>query len=551
MRGVWMRVLAAVLSAGLLAFSFPLSLPALPFAALDTLALPGMQGSEGYAQLAWLAFIALIPLLEAVRLSPRPREAFVWGYLCGFVWMLISWDWLSSFGWLPVILMAAFYALPLGLFALLCHHVLSRGQPAWLIWLVPAAWTALEYLRSFGFWAFPWNLLGYSQARHLSLIQIADVGGVFAVSFLIVLANCALYAVLTPLKPPRQRWGHALLAAAVLCAALAYGDWRLLQHPPAATPAQQASPLRVALIQGGMDTFERWSETRFQDSLAQYLPPTQRAVREWATAQAQQRLGRSGAVGPFQPQSLLVIWPESTLPRSMDPRRAARVPPQLRTALAGPSGVALLLGAIGKPRDDQHQENGCLLVEGNGQLRWPYSKVRVVPYGEVVPLREVARFLQYPWGDDDVSEGRSLEPLNWRGFSLGLMVCFDNVFGFVSRAQVRDGAQALVLVTNNSWYKLHSGIRQHCDIDVLRAVELRRPLARCSTTGYSQIVDDCGRVLETTAIDGAAQLVRDLPLSQACSPYTAAGDLFAQLCTLAALLGCGWLLLNGRSEGLL
>jgi len=551
MRGVWMRIAAALLSAMLLALSFPLSLPPLKLPGLGApldIPLPGTLPGAGYAQLAWLAFIALIPLLEAVRLSRRPAEAFITGYVCGLAWLLLHWSWLGSFGLFAVIMLAVLYALPVGLFAMLAYYVIATGRVGLIVWLLPVIWTALEYLRSFGFWAFPWNLLGYSQVRNLPLIQIADSGGVYVVSFLIVLASAALFAVLAPLPSARWRWGHGLLALAMLSFALAYGELRLTLS---ANPPPAARHFSIALIQGGLDTFERWSENRFLASLNQYLPPSQRELGAWASQQLRARVAQPGGIGPRQEDSLLIVWPESALARSMDPRRSNRVPPQLRGMLAAYPTAALLLGAIGAPHDDKHQENGIMLLEQNGRLRWPYAKVRLVPYGEVVPFRQVARFLQYPWGDEDVTEGRRLVPLNWRDYKLGLMVCFDNVFSPLCREQVRRGAEGLILVTNNSWYKLHSGIRQHCDIDVLRAVEYGRPLARCSTTGWSHVIDPYGRVLESTSVESAGAILREFDTASATTPYLIVGDLFAQLCLLIAVVACAALLINGRSEGLL
>ena len=92
------------------------------------------------------------------------------------------------------------------------------------------------------------------------------------------------------------------------------------------------------------------------------------------------------------------------------------------------------------------------------------------------------------------------------------------------------GAEGLILVTNNSWYKLHSGIRQHCDMDVLRAVEYARPLARCSTTGWSHIIDPYGRVLETTSVESAGTILHEYATSNVATPYLVIGDLFAQVC---------------------
>ena len=542
------------MAALLLAAAFPLTLHDLPLPGSGLsvpLPVPGWT-PDGYGQVAWLAFIALIPVLEAARQSRSNLEAFTWGYLAGLGWLVLHWMWLSSFGWLPVVLLSAWFALPVGLFALVARLVTATGRLGWLLWGLPAVWCGIEYLRSFGFWAFPWNLLGYSQARNLPLIQVADLGGVYLVGFVIVLANVAIWLVLTPVSGLRTRLGHAMIAAAVICAVFTYGEVRLAVGD---APARER-PLDLALVQGGEDTYDRWSENRMTRALEAYIPPSDKALTEWDGILQARRHDTRGLAGPYLYGDLLVVWPETTLPRSMDPRNSDRIPFQLRDLLKPHENTALLTGAQGRPVDDDHAENGCLLVEqGCGEdaeteYHWAYSKVRLVPYGEVVPLREVARFLDYPWGNYDISEGREARVLDWRGHHLGLMVCFDNVFGFLARNYARQGAGQLVLVTNNSWYDLASGIRQHCDIDVLRAVELRRPVARVSTTGYSHIITPSGRVARETAVYSDGLITAQLAPGTEQTVYMLAGDAFAQLCLVAGVLlalGAVWC---GKSEGI-
>jgi apolipoprotein N-acyltransferase len=172
-----------------------------------------------------------------------------------------------------------------------------------------------------------------------------------------------------------------------------------------------------------------------------------------------------------------------------------------------------------------------------------------VPYGEVVPFRGIVRFLSYPWGDEDISEGRTIEPFSFAGHKLGVQVCYDNQFGFISRSSARQGAEALLLVTNNSWYDLPSGIRQHCDIDQLRAIETRRALGRSSTTGWTQLVLPSGRIAASSKLNKQDMVEQWLPLSTAQSVYSITGDIFAQLCAVAGMvLGAG-VVLAGRSEG--
>ena len=108
-------------------------------------------------------------------------------------------------------------------------------------------------------------------------------------------------------------------------------------------------------------------------------------------------------------------------------------------------------------------------------------------------------------------------------------------------------------MTNNSWYPMRSGIRQHCDIDVLRAIETRRPLLRCSTTGWSQAVERNGYIFRSTEqkVGPPQTLEVTMQPGKGTTVYMVVGDLFAQLCLLAALIMTIPPLVVGRSEGFL
>jgi len=587
MRGVIGRLAAAVLCGLLLAAAFPLSLPGEAGAAIVArlALLTGAPVDLGYVQFPGLAFVGLVPLLLAVRGCRGGGEAFATGYVAGVVWLTLHLDWIGSFGWLPVLALAAFFALPVGLFALMMHAVIRQARPGLVVWGAATLWVAIEYLRSFGFWAFPWNQLGYTQVAGPPMLQVAELGGVFAVSFLVTLANSALFALIAPVGRFRHRLGHLAIAGVVCSAACGFGVARMTVWPF----GHPAGEIRLALIQGGMETLAPWSGEELDESLRLYVPPSQDVLNAWsamsgvspagtavdiapgplgtvphdAGGDVQGQAGKQPAGGPVRVgqadrrladgpgQDLLVVWPESVLQGVLDQRHPGELPNPVRRMLAGRRDAALLMGAIGSPRDDLHIENGSVLVEPGGKVTWEHSKLRLVPYGEIVPFRGLVRFLQYPWGPADLTESRAVAPLSWRGHKLGLMICFDNVFSFICRRDVLKGAQGFVVMTNNSWYKLHSGIRQHCDIDVLRAVEYRRPLARCSTTGWSHFIAPDGRITASTAVDGPGVLVEAVGLRSGLTVYARVGDLFAQLCLLAALLICLPPLIVGRSEGFL
>lgn len=549
-------ITACILSAILLAFSFPLSLPTELMQPLADagLILPGWQAGNGYAQLPWLAFISLVPMLLAIRRTDSPLQAAGFGYLTGFCWLLLHLDWVGSFGVAPVVLLTLYYSIPLALFGWLANRLMAEQSTALLCWGIPLAWTALEYLRSFGFWALPWNLLGYSQTGSLKLIQVADIGGVFAVSFLIVLANCALLLLFTQHGGNLRSWAHMLLAAGLITIATGYGDWRIGQLE--SEPREER--VRIALVQGGVDTKSRWSGDELQRMLAVYEPASEELAGEWTEQLAERDSmemdsGEDGFVadfqGPLDEPMMLLVWPESCIPKRVEPAKPDDLPLGIWNVLEQSDNTMLLMGALSNPHREDLWENSAVLVKPDHAIEWIYSKVRLVGYGEVVPFRRLVRFLDYPWGSNDITAGRDTGSFTLRGVTISPMVCFDNVFSFLFMREARRGSDLFLLITNNSWYDLKSGIRQHADMDVLRAVEHRRPLARVSTTGWSHFIEPSGRIVQQSPTDELATLERWQGHSTESSLYTDLGDVFAQLCVVGSVLLGLMVVFAHRSEG--
>jgi apolipoprotein N-acyltransferase len=697
------RLLGALLSALLLALSYPLTLlplPAwllglLPFnlpadPALGSFTVPGLPTHLGYLQFPWLAYVALVPLLLSIRAARKSAEALKLGFISGVVWLTLTMLWLISFGFVPVLLLALYFSLPMGLFAWLAWHLMHlpaspHMQVTRLVWGLPLLWTAIEYVRSFGMWAFPWNLLGYTQAAYPMLAQTADIGGVFLVSFLVVLVNVVLVALISNVGTLGVRAAQVALASVLLAAAFGYGWWR--DRNPG--PATKQKPLTFELVQGGISSREEWDDESYRRSLDAYagttrellglkpaanpydtirptpilpnLPPqTANDSNQSGNASASLDMTeKSSAPEPIKRKrgtpigDVLVVWPEGALLKrggfDLDPT-AEGAPFEVRQLVEGKPQHAILWGALGyrptpvlpqparsqtlsvsavaversaqspeqrpvvKPlsRSDRAPKvtpartyleplpstsvgpasekperqpavernepprkpkrvhvmsdaerarerrlrlvNGSILTTSEGST-WPYSKIRLVPYGEVTPFRGIVTFLRFPWdfGGVDLNAGREMKPVEWRGQKLGALICFDNLFGFIARREAKAGAGYLVVMTNNSWYPMRSGIRQHADIDVLRAIETRRPLVRAATTGWSQVVDRNGRIIKSSEQRvGAPDYVEaTLQPGIGSTPYMAVGDLFAQLCLLGALLTVLPTMISGRSEGFL
>jgi apolipoprotein N-acyltransferase len=117
-----------------------------------------------------------------------------------------------------------------------------------------------------------------------------------------------------------------------------------------------------------------------------------------------------------------------------------------------------------------------------------------------------------------------------------VLICYELIFPYLSRAEVKNGAGLLVNITNDAWYGKTSAPYQHFSMAVFRAVENRRALVRAANTGISGFIDPSGRITATTPIFEDAVITRDIQILKEITIYTRFGDFFAFICLAAAAL---------------
>ena len=440
------------------------------------------------------------------------------------------------FAWLPrlavitptrVVLMYTGVAVYFLFFGLL-YGVMSRVAGRWLLGGAPALWVAIEYARSnLFFLALPWNLLGQSQYHFLPVIQIADITGLYGVSFLIVMVNQVLSQILN-LVAGRVPWGTAgrarylvfagqlLAVAAALLLVLAYGWYRLVAPEP-------AERLRVAIVQANVLTRENMT---FPERVAHL-----RAYEQLTVEAAKSR-----------PE--LIVWPSFSLPEPI----SFRLPSLFVRRLARETSAHLLVGGAGGqklgPRIEGHPtfSNSEFLVSPSGRIEGQYNKVRLTPFDEYVPLQGRIRWPRWISAlEEGFQPGTEYTVLQVAGARFGAPICWENSFPDVVRRFVAGGANFVASVTNEGFFGPTAAPYQTLAMNVFRAVENRVAIVRAATTGVSGFISPTGRVERLVDDKGqdlfvAGFLVRDVPLSRTKTFYTLHGDVFAQTSIAAAAL---------------
>jgi len=491
---------------------------------LLTAAFPGWDYS-------WAAWMALVPLLYVLR-GLTAKKAFLAGFAAGLVHYLTLGYWLlptlQNYGGLPlaaalpaVVLLAAYLALYTGLFAMIIAGI--RGGAGAALAAGPAVWVALEYVRTFLFSGFPWELLGYSQYQRLSLIQVADITGIYGISAAVVLVNLAI--VFCWLAWRKKAWQQVPVSSrqAVLAAAAAgivmafiwgYGQWRMAQVEAGLV---DAAGIRLTVVQGNIDQGQKWDETFRRTTVQKYL--------ELAGRQPDQ---------PTDQPTDLVIMPETALPFyfTHDRTLTAMVRRVVRRM-----NVYLLVGAPYFERRNGHYRlyNSAFLLSPDGEVTGRYDKAHLVPFGEYVPL---GRWL--PLGNlvaavGDFDPGQPGRVIRMNETGLGVQICYEIIFPAGCRQMAANGADIIVNLTNDAWYGRTAAPYQHFSMAVLRAVETRRPVVRAANTGISGWVTPAGEIGDATPIFVDAVRTYSVPKGRGRTFYVRLGDLFAKICVIVTL----------------
>jgi apolipoprotein N-acyltransferase len=491
------------------------------WAALLLSALSGVLLTAGFPRLAMplVSWVALVPLLFAVRGKTR-NQAFWLGYACGMVHYGTTLYWIRNvveqYGGIPLplavgilLLLCAYLALYPACFGLLAQFLENRP----LLWmgLLAPLWVALEWFRAYALSGFPWADLGYTQTPFLPLIQVADVAGVYGVSWLLVWANTNIALLL---MRRRLHWG---LAVVVLCTVgvLLYGSRRLETIQVLQANANQEV---VGLIQGNIDQAHKWEPAYQQATVDRYLQLSALAARN-------------------VPTPGLLVWPETAAPFFFG--LEDRFTPQL-VHFAQESKLPLLFGSpsVSRMNGQTRYYNRVFLVGADGTTLGSYAKEHLVPFGEYVPFPRILFFVQrLVQAAGDFAAGQDQRPLALKGQRFGVLICYEAIFPELARAAVRLGATTLVTVTNDAWFGDSSAPYQHLEMAGWRAIENRVPLVRCANTGISTVFQATGRSDKRIPLNETGYLICAVNPLNTQTIYNTWGDWFAWLCVLTSVAG--------------
>lgn len=466
-----------------------------------------------------------MPLLVALR-GNSPRRGFTNGFIAGFIHYAGTVYWtgatVSTFGGLPVVvgvlvagLLACYMAAYIAVFGAVTSLFVRRFQVNGL-WLAPAVWVSLEYLRGILIGGFPWIPLGNTMVTLLPIAQLASVAGVQGLSLFVATLNTGV--AMASMSAGRRRVVAAGIPLVLIVVVSIWGGLRF-----AANTLTHGAPIRVGLIQGNIAQEDKWNPARAGMILDRYLQLSRQAVDNGAQ---------------------FLIWPESSTPFLFEEDPAGNLVRQAVRDLR----VPLLLGSDAvEEGDPQRFYNAAFMLDPAGATAAVYHKIHLVPFGEYVPFQRLLFFVgPLVEAVSAFSAGERVTMMPVEGHMVSTAICYEVTYPSLGREAVRQGAEMLTTITNDAWYGESSAAFQHFEMAAMRAIEQGRYLVRAANTGVSGIIDPYGRVLIRTSLFETAAVVGEARFVQETTVYARIGDLAAHVSAAIVVIALAFVFVKGR-----
>ena len=465
----------------------------------------GAVGGVAFPPRTWpLLLVASVAVLLALLIRESAPRAGLIGLAFGLGWFGVVVHWaqvVGTDGWVVLALVCAVF-----IAVMAAGIALVQRMPLAPLW-VAAVWVLQESARSsIPFGGFPWGRVADGAGPGLSR-QLSFGGFSFVTFSLVLIAATVVLAVDSQIGSagPDTTTGRpamvlVLVLATVLVLPLVFSS---------AGRTTTTGSIRVAVVQGdvpgeGLDFLGR-KRAVLQNHV--------RVTQELADAVASGKVSRPD----------VVVWPENST--DIDPILDREARGLIQKAVDAIK-VPILLGTVLESNDPTRVRNAAVLWEPGKEPQVVYVKQRPVPFGEYLPFRSVigplvSRFDRVP---RDFEAGTSTGVVQVGGATLGLAICFEVAHDDIQRASVQDGADLLVVLTNNATYSLTDQPDQQFSITRQRSIELGRATVVAATTGISAVVGSDGQAQARLPVREPGYLVEDVDLTGGTTLAVRAGQ---------------------------
>ena len=399
----------------------------------------------------------------------------------------------------PVIQTFALLILPVGL--KIFKRAVFFGNIFILPLLAAFLYVITEWVQSWFLSGLTWAKLSVSQYKNLFFIQSVSLFGTYFSGFIIIFINAALAAFILS----KTKKSALIIASLFLYFINSYFGYFRIMYKDYAQKANGEKTISAQIIQGNISSYEKWEESGVEYSLAVYG----------------ELMGENGE----SPE--ICVLPETAIPGWV--KNGGVLYERLRD-LAVKNNTTLFAGAIFNDWENDKRYNAIIAFNKNYDFIRPYGKCHLVPFGEYLPFEGVLVKI-FPFVsnialfDSVLTPGKDPAVMDINGVKYGGLVCFDSIFPELARKSVLDGAEILIISTNDSWFRDSPAIYQHNAQAVLRAVENNRYVIRAANTGLSSFISPTGEILQKSNVLQREILTCGIRAVKSKTVYTVCGDI--------------------------
>lgn len=494
-------------------------------------ALPLIITELGFLQWVSVAVAAWVLVSLAENRDVKYRKLYGMGilffsayYATGFHWFFymypLDFAGLSNAASIAVVLVACFglgifqglqSALIFVLFGKVARTKTAMKHKIILPFTAASLWVIFEWWQTVGWWGVPWARLPLGQIDASLVVRSSSLLGSYFVTFVVVsVAFCFVLA----FKQKNKERLYAYTALAVFCLNLVLGFAVTLTH------TESERTVKVAAVQGNISSSEKWDSDSKDKTLSVYKELTEKAANDGAQ---------------------IIVWPETALPYVLFNSGSIT---QFVSDLARENEVTILVSAFTVDSESGQRYNSIIEVQPDGSFGEDiYSKQRLVPFGEFVPMRELVTFIFPPLAnigmlEDDLISGEESIVIDGEQGKIGCALCFDSIYENVVIDSVRNGAELIAVSTNDSWFSDSAALDMHNAQSRLRAIESGRYVVRSANTGISSIIDPLGNVDKELGALERGYVTSEIEFRDSRTLYSIIGNAFVYCCMAYMVCVC-------------
>jgi len=494
-----------------------------------------------------LMFLGFVPLLMVEKVIADSREeaskwaVFKYSYHAFVVWNILTTYWVSnsaSFagGIIAIWLNSFFMTVPFVLF----HQTRKTMKSNFMYLAFIVNWMSWEYLHLRWEISWPWLTLGNSFAQYPEWVQWYEYTGVFGGTFWILLMNLLIFRwVAQPLflDNTKIQWKQVLKIGLLILLPILASLWQYYNYEPV------GKEVEVVVVQPNYEPHYKKFTTDKWEQLDQFLELSQKEL----STNTEYLVFPETSFGFFNIDRL---EREELIRRLRD---LVNTYPNLKLV----TGIsAYYLFKDGEPLSETAREtvdnrtgtvrfwesyNAAIQLESGKREIQFYKKSKFVPGAEILPYHELF-FLFKPivdqLGGTMAGYGKQKErtPFSSSSGKVAAAICYESVYGEYAAGYIREGANAIFIITNDGWWDDTPGFKQHLKFASLRAIESRRDIARSANTGTSAFINQRGDIRQATAYEVDAVIKSKIRMNDQHTFYVVWGDVLGRLAVFTFLL---------------